>query len=246
MLIHKNLARLWQPRGLRSESSQTLTYENDYYMKTITRYASILSACSVMATAGLFADSTADTTSSTTTNSASTVQSPSTQMPRSDNTMGSSGSSNNTSPNATTSSSSSMNSSGTMSSSAALGTNDALATSLQTTDYSNRSQLAQEVDQRIDAQKDTLKALKKEGKHLDGQAKSDFKAAWDDVEAREKDLKHSVREVRNASADRWDAARSQLASNYQAFESAISRLQTQISADTMSPSSTSSSNTMSK
>jgi hypothetical protein len=226
-------------------------------MKTITRYASILSACSVMATAGLFADSTADTTSRTTTNSADTVQSPSTQTPRSDNTMGTSGSTNNTSPNYNSSSSSSMNgSSSSMNSSrsadmtastSALGSDDPLATSLQSTDYNNRSQLAQQVDQRIDSQKDTLKSLKKQGKHLEGQAKSDFKAAWDDVEAREKDLKHSVREVRNASSDRWDAARSQLASNYQAFEAAVSRLQTQIGADTMNSSSTTnSSNTMSR
>lgn len=208
-------------------------------MKTITRYASLLSACSVFATAGLFAASTADTTSSTTTNSADSVQSPSTQTPRSDNTMGTGGSSNNTSPNY----SSSMNSSSSTMNSSALNANDPLATSLQSTDYTNRSQLAEQVDQRIDAQKDTLKSLKKEGKHLDGQAKSDFKAAWDDVEAREKDLKHSVHQARSATADRWDAARSQLASNYQAFEASVSRLQTQISADTMS---TTSSNTMSK
>ena len=216
-------------------------------MKTITRYASILSACSIMATAGLFADSTADTTSHTTTNSADTVQSPSTQTPRSDNSMGTSGSTNNTSPNYN-SSSSSMNSSSSNlnTSTSGLGSEDPLATSLQSTDYANRSQLAQQVDQRIDSQKDTLKSLKKQGKHLEGQAKSDFKAAWDDVEAREKDLKHSVREVRNASSDRWDAARSQLASNYQAFEAAVSRLQTQIGADTMNSSSTNSSNTMSR
>ncbi len=129
--------------------------------------------------------------------------------------------------------------------SGSLSSNDPLATSLQSTDYANRSQLAQEVDQRIDAQKETLKSLKKEGKHLDGQAKSDFKAAWDDVEAREKDLKHSEHQVRNASQDRWDAARSQLASNYQAFEAAVSRLQTQIGADTINNSSTNSS-TMTK
>ncbi|HEY9154303.1 MAG TPA: hypothetical protein VIM69_04190 [Opitutaceae bacterium] len=207
-------------------------------MKTVTRYATILSACSIMATAGLFADSTADTTSRTTTNSADTVQSPSAQTtPRSDNTMGTSGSTNSTSPNYSSSSSMS-------SSSSPLSATDPLATSLQSTDYSSRSQLADQVDQRIDAQKDTLKSLKKEGKHLQGQSKSDFKAAWDDVEAREKDLKHSVHEVRNASSDRWDAARSQLASNYQAFEASVSRLQTQVSADTMS--STNSSNTMSK
>ena len=217
-------------------------------MKTITRYASILSACSIMATAGLFADSTADTTSRTTTNSADTVQSPGTQTPRSDNSMGTSGSTNSTSPNYSSSaSSSSMNSAASADASAsAMSANDPLATSLQSTDYNNRSQLAQQIDQRIDSQKDTLKSLKKQGKHLDGQAKSDFKAAWDDVEAREKDLKHSVREARNASADRWDAARSQLASNYQAFEAAVSRLQTQIGADTMSSSSTNSSNTMSR
>jgi len=203
-----------------------------------------------MATAGLFADSTADTTSRTTTNSADTVQSPSTQTqtPRADNSMGTSGSTNNTSPNSN--SSSSMNSSSSPSyagsSSATMNQNDPLATSLQSADYTNRSQLAEQVDQRIDAQKDTLKSLKKEGKHLEGQAKSDFKAAWDDVEAREKDLKHSVRQVRNASSDRWDAARSQLASNYQAFEAAVSRLQTQLNADTMSSSSTNSSNTISR
>lgn len=105
---------------------------------------------------------------------------------------------------------------------------DPLHSSLQSGDHASRSQLINDVEQRIDSQRDSVKALKSQGKQLQGQAKSDFKAALDEVENREKDLKRSVREVRNASQENWDSARSQLASNYQAYMAALSRAQLQV------------------
>ncbi len=114
--------------------------------------------------------------------------------------------------------------------------NDLLVSKIQSADYSSRSDLTSNVEQSIDSQKSQLKTVKREGRHLDGQAKSDFKSAWEDVEAREKDLKHSLRDARNASATDWDAARTKLAADYQAFESAVSRAQLQASGNTLNSS----------
>ena len=112
-----------------------------------------------------------------------------------------------------------------MSGSAFSGATDALSSSLQTADYNTRSATLDEVEHQLDAQKDQLKTTKKLGKDLDGDARSNFKAAWDDLESREKDLKRSLKDARNASSDRWESARSQLASNYQAYLGAVSRAQ---------------------
>lgn len=112
-----------------------------------------------------------------------------------------------------------------MSGSAFSGATDPLSSALQTADYNTRSATLGEVERQLEAQKDQLKTSKKLGKDLDGDAKSNFKAAWDDLESREKDLKRSLKDARNASADRWESARSQLASNYQAYLGAVSRAQ---------------------
>jgi hypothetical protein len=126
-----------------------------------------------------------------------------------------------------------------MTGSAFSGAADPLVSSIHSGGFESRAQLASDIEQRLDAQKDTLKSLKKDSKNLDGQARSDFKAAWDEVEAREKDLKRSLRELRNASQDRWESARSELAANYQAYNAAIARAQMQSGAPSVTFPSTS-------
>lgn len=111
---------------------------------------------------------------------------------------------------------------------------------LQSGDHASRAQLVNQVEQRIDSQRDSMKSLKDQAGQLQGQAKSDFKAVLDDVQKREKDLKRSLKQVRNASQQNWDSARSELASNYQAYMAASSRAHLQAGTGVSFPGSSSS------
>ena len=134
----------------------------------------------------------------------------------------------------------------TTSGSAFSGVTDPLVSSIQSGDYNSRAQVASDIEQRLDSQKDTLKSLKNEGKRLQGQARSDFNSAYDEVQAREKDLKRSLREARNASQDKWEGARSELAANYQAFTAALARAQTQVGTGVSLPNSSDSNRTLNR
>ena len=116
---------------------------------------------------------------------------------------------------------------------------DPLNASIQSADYGSHAQLANDIEQRLDSQKESSKSLKTEGKRLEGQAKSDFKTAYDELETREKDLKRSVKEVRTVREEKWDSARSELASNFQAYMAAFARVQMQVGAGVSFPSSSS-------
>lgn len=126
------------------------------------------------------------------------------------------------------------------------GMTDPLATTLQSGDYSSRAQVTSEIEQRIDTQKDALKILKTDGKRLQGQAQSDFNSAYDDLEARAKDLRRSLREARNASPDKWESARAELAANYQAYNAALARAQIQVGPSVSFPGSSNSSSDMNR
>ncbi len=134
----------------------------------------------------------------------------------------------------------------TMSGTAFSGTPDPFLSTIQSGDFASRNQLVNDIEQRLDMQRDALKSLKGEGKRLQGQAKSDFKAALDELESHEKDLKRSLRRARNASADSWNTDRSELASHYDAYVAAFARIQTQLGTAVSSPgTSTDSSSSMS-
>jgi hypothetical protein len=183
--------------------AQTLQ-QKDNPMKSITRYVSVISVAGLLSSSVVLAQSS------------SAGSDPSTRS-RSYDTPNS-----HSSDGETTRSSSPSNLSRDPSTASV---SDSISTSIQSSSYANRSQLVADIEQRLDSHKELLKAAKKDGKRLEGQAKNDFKASWDEVEAREKDLKHSLRQARNASADQWDSARSQLAANFQAFEAAAARVE---------------------
>jgi hypothetical protein len=65
--------------------------------------------------------------------------------------------------------------------------------------------------------------LRTTGRELKGDARKQFDAAYDDVRARERDLKRSLREANNAKDETWMDARSKLASNYDAYVQAMAR-----------------------
>lgn len=115
--------------------------------------------------------------------------------------------------------------------------NDMLEGRIQTADYSQRNDLVNEVQQHLDAQKSEMKSVKHEGRHLDDQSRASFKTAWSDVEAREKELKSSLRDARNSSAADWETNRTKLAADYQAFENAEARAQSQAVGNTLNSSS---------
>ncbi len=82
-----------------------------------------------------------------------------------------------------------------------------------------------------------MKSVKREGHHLDDQARSSFKSAWNDVQEREHDLKRSLRDANNSSSADWEATRTKLAADYQAYENAVARAQSQAVGNTLNSSS---------
>lgn len=191
-------------------------------MKTISRYASIITVGSLLSGSVLLAQTSGSTSSSSNTDPATTK------------TYG--GTTSGTTSGATGTAAESTSSDMTVNSGLprdrssmsgrAMGMADELTSTLESADFNSRSQIVSQVEQKMDSNKDMLKAAKRDSKNLQGQAKSNYKAAWDDLEAREKDLKHSLRQARNANQSGWDSARSQLSSNYQAYQAAVARVHT--------------------
>ncbi len=86
-----------------------------------------------------------------------------------------------------------------------------------------RDGVVTQVNGQIQNADQALGGLRTTGRELKGDARKQFDAAYDDVRARERDLKRSLREANNAKDDTWADARSKLATDYDAYVQAMAR-----------------------
>lgn len=205
-------------------------------MKTISRYVSLISVTSLLAGGSVIAQTSGSSTGTTPTtrpyNSTDSGRRVGTSGGTNNNPSGT-GANTYSSPGAATrdsgvttgSSMGSSTTSGAMPSSTLPAISDTIGSSIQAADYNSRNQLTTQIEQQLDVQKETLRSIRRNSRNLEGQPRTDFKSAWSDVEDRERDLKRSLREARNASQSQWESVRSELASKYQAYLSAVSRAQ---------------------
>jgi hypothetical protein len=103
-----------------------------------------------------------------------------------------------------------------------------LATSMHEinqTAFAQRRELHNTLDMRLKSSRDALKQIQSEAKAARVDARSDFKAALDDVKVREKDLGDALKASNKATEANWNTNRDALARAYQAHADAMTRLE---------------------
>jgi hypothetical protein len=95
---------------------------------------------------------------------------------------------------------------------------------INATAFDARKSLTDEVSDRIDTGRKTISSLRSISKSLDADARAKFDAALDEARARETALKHSLKAARKATTDTWSSAQAALASDYQAYATAVAQL----------------------
>jgi hypothetical protein len=98
------------------------------------------------------------------------------------------------------------------------------------TSFAGREAVTKDVDAKIDATSHTLSDLRHSARELKGDARDRFNAAYDDVRAKEKALKSSLKEARKATEANWAEAQAKLASDYDAYAQAVASAEATTSA----------------
>ncbi len=100
--------------------------------------------------------------------------------------------------------------------------------------FESRDTMLAEVDARVDATGAQINANRDIMRDLSAEPRERFKDAATVVEERERALRHSIKEARKADAAGWEAARAQLANDYDAFAAAAANFDQVF--DTLKPS----------
>lgn len=87
-----------------------------------------------------------------------------------------------------------------------------------------REQLFTDIDTRLAASATALRGFRDSTREMSAANRDQFEAAADDLKAKEKALKKSLNVARKADAQNWQAARAQLAADYEAYAAAAARL----------------------
>lgn len=90
--------------------------------------------------------------------------------------------------------------------------------------FESREAMIADIENRLNNADKALASVRSSSAQMSATGRDQFKAAEDDVKAREKALRKSLRAARNASASGWEAARNQLASDYEAYATALARV----------------------
>lgn len=93
-----------------------------------------------------------------------------------------------------------------------------------------RDNVMTQVNARLEASSKAMDDLRRSGRQLEGDAKTRFNAAYDNVRARERDVRNSLNETRRASASTYSAAQAKLATDYQRYSDAVSQAEASASA----------------
>ncbi len=96
---------------------------------------------------------------------------------------------------------------------------------IRSTTFDTRKSLLNEVSDRIDAGNELVSSLKRDPRAVNADTRTEFNSALNDVKAKEKILKRSLKEAGNASnADAWMVAQPTLAADYEAYATAVAAL----------------------
>jgi hypothetical protein len=123
---------------------------------------------------------------------------------------------------------------------AALASSGATVEEIRTAAKANRDGVLANVDGQLEIGGQITANLRRQSRHLEGDAKVNFKAAMEDVKASEKTVRQSLREARKAKGDAQAEAQAKLADDYAAYTEAVARAE---AAATVKPAPTDSADT---
>jgi hypothetical protein len=81
-----------------------------------------------------------------------------------------------------------------------------------------------DVEQRLAASESAVAAARNSMSQMSATGRQSFNTAADEVKAKAKDLRKSLKEARKASATEWDSARAQLAADFDAYAASLARM----------------------
>lgn len=98
------------------------------------------------------------------------------------------------------------------------------APTIRSATLTSREQVLADVETRMKSSDAAMDTFHKSTSEMSAEGRAQFKAASDDVKAKEKALKKSVHAARKASNANWDTARAQLAADYEAYAAALAQV----------------------
>lgn len=90
--------------------------------------------------------------------------------------------------------------------------------------FEARAQTVADIENRLTASESALASVKASSSAMNADARKSFEVAHDDVKAKEKALRKSIKAANKADSAEWDNARAQLASDYDAYAAAVASL----------------------
>lgn len=96
--------------------------------------------------------------------------------------------------------------------------------SIRATSFESRDELLDSLKSRVRQTEATVTSFRRTEGEMSTEGRAQFQSAADDVKAREKALQKSIRAAQHASAANWEAARAQLVADYDAYATAVARL----------------------
>ncbi len=106
---------------------------------------------------------------------------------------------------------------------AALASSGATVDEIRTAATANRDGVLASVDGQLEIGGQITANLRRQSRHLEGEAKANFKAAMEDVKTCEKTARQSLRAARKAKGDAQAEAQAKLADDYAAYTEAVAR-----------------------
>jgi hypothetical protein len=98
-----------------------------------------------------------------------------------------------------------------------------IAREIRSTSETSRDVLHAKVNAKLDTGERVLSDINRQARELRGDARTQYKAAADNVRDAEKALKRSLNDARKATNENWSEVQARLASDYEAYASAIAR-----------------------
>lgn len=98
------------------------------------------------------------------------------------------------------------------------------APSIRTMSFASRDQMLTDIEARVKSSEKAIASLHNTTSQMGTAGRQQFTTAADDVKAKAKALRKSIKDARKATDAQWDAARAQVASDYEAYAAAVAQI----------------------
>jgi hypothetical protein len=98
------------------------------------------------------------------------------------------------------------------------------APTIRSATMANRDQMLSDIESRVKASEQALSSMHSTMSQMSEDGRKAFNSASDEVKAKAKALRATLKKARNASEQEWDSLRTQLASDYEAYATSVGRV----------------------